>query len=254
MILVRSGVPSRMCCVAAGVVCALLSAGCSVSDRAKPISNTFLEDRDVTTVDSSLPFSHAWEDPKADYKKYTKVYFRSVSIDRLPPDAWKASSSSFMTSQDDYVSEAKLLAKYFLDQLNAEVLEYPDGPIKVTDKADEHTLVFDFAFTELEFSHPIQNTGALLVPVPGAAVLFSTISNPHVAMAGRVYDGKSGKLVGTLADRKYPPTRLLDFNKVTVTSPNREICTYWAEEIAEALERDGFTTVGSRGIFKLLPW
>ena len=229
--------------------------GCAANERTKPISNTFLEDRDVTVADETLPFNHAWSDSHIQPGFYTKVFFRSVSIDKLPKDAWKDSKSNYITSEEEFLHEAKLLADYFRDQLNAEVIANKDGAVKVTDKAEPHTLVFDIAFTELEFSHPIENTGALLVPVPGSAILFSAISNPHQAFAARVYDGQTGKLVATVADRKFPPTRLLDFNKVTATSPNREICTYWAEEIADALEREDLTDdVKSRGIFQILPW
>jgi hypothetical protein len=85
-------------------------------------------------------------------------------------------------------------------------------------------------------------------------MLFSAISDPHVAFAARVYDGKTGKLVATAADRKFPPTRLLDLNKVTVTSPNREIVSTWANIIAGALNRDGFAKVESQGTFSILPW
>ena len=232
---------------------AVVTSGCAVSDRTKPASTIFLEDRDVSTHDDDLPFLHSWVEPNFPLGHYKSAYFRSVTIDRLPKDSWKASSSSYITSEKDYLKESKLLADYFLEQLKKKVEKYPDGTIKVVDKAEPDSLVFDFALTEIEFSNPIENTGALLVPLPGSAMLFSTISNPHVAFAARVYDGKTGRLVATAADRKYPPTRLMDFNKVTATSPDREIVSTWAEIIAEALNREGFAKVSDRGIFSILP-
>jgi hypothetical protein len=228
--------------------------GCAVSNRTAPISNRFLEDRDVTAVDKTLPFSHSWIEPDYPLDYYDAVYFRSVSIDKLPPDAWKDSSSLYISSKEDYLKEAGLLADYFKQQLEDKVSNYPKGEMKVVEKAGPKTLVFDFAFTELEFSNPVQNTGALLVPIPGSAILFSAISDPHMAFAARVTDGKTGKLVATAADRKYPPTRILDINKITVTSANRDICQIWAEIIADAVNRDAFSEVSSRGIFRLLPW
>jgi len=228
--------------------------GCAVSNRTAPISNRFLEDRDVTVVDKTLPFSHAWVEPDYPLDYYDFVYFRSVSIDKLPPNSWKDSSSVYIGSEQDYLKEARILADYFKSQLEEKVSKYPNGEMKVVDKTGPKTLVFDFAFTELEFSNPVQNTGALLVPIPGSAILFSAISDPHMAFAARVTDGKTGKLVATAADRKYPPTRLLDVNKVTATSPNREICQIWAEIIADAVNRDSFSEVSSRGAFRLLPW
>lgn len=239
-------------CTVAWVVGSLT--GCAIQERTLPISNTFLEDRDVTVVDDDLPFNHAWIEPELPQSYYSKVFFRSVSIDRLPPDAYKASKSIYMTNKKEFLKEAQALADYFKEELNLKVQKYPKGTFVVTDHAEEHGLVFDIVFTELEFSHPITRAGAMLVPVPATGVLFDAVSNPHVAFAARVYDGKTGKLIATLADRKFPPTRIFDLNKLTVTSSAREVCGIWADIFAEGLNRERFTKVESRGIFAILPW
>ncbi len=237
------------------VVAALFTlTGCAVEKRTNPVSNLFLEDRDVSVKDKTLPFDHAWVEPNFPLGHYHNVYFRSVTLSKLPPESWKDSKSVYITSEADFMKESQLLADYFLEQLKNKVEKYPKGTMKVVDKPMPDGLVIDLAITENEFSQPIENTGALLVPVPGSAMLFSAISDPHVAFAARVYDGKTGKLVATAADRKFPPTRLLDLNKVTVTSPNREIVSTWANIIAEALNRDGFAKVESQGTFSILPW
>ena len=241
------------------VVCLLMGVagnvtGCAIKERTLPISNTFLEDRDVTVVDEELPFNHAWIEPELPQNYYSKVFFRSVSIDKLPDDAYKASKSIYMTNKKEFIKEAQDLSDYFKDQLNKKVQKYPNGTFVVTDKAEEHGLVFDVAITELEFSHPITRAGAMLVPIPATGVLFDAVSNPHVAFAARVYDGKTGKLIATLADRKFPPTRILDLNKLTVTSSAREVCGIWADIFAEGLNRERFTKVESRGLFAIIPW
>ena len=229
--------------------------GCGINDRAKPLSNTFLEDRDTTVKDKTLPFDHAWIKPGLPNDYYTKVYFRSVTTSKLPKGEYKASIGTYILTEEDFNKEADLLAKYFQQQLVDKATNYPKATVAVVDKAGPHTLVFDTAFTELEFSNPVTNTGALLVPIPGASILFSAISNPHQAFASRVYDGKTGELVATVGDRKFPPTRLLDLSKVMTTSPNREICQTWAQIIADALNRDTFDTeVSNRGLFAILPW
>lgn len=241
--------------VAAQVLAVLFAlTGCAVEKRTNPVSNLFLEDRDVSVKDKTLPFDHAWVEPNFPLGHYHNVYFRSVTLSKLPPESWKDSKSVYITSEADFMKESQLLADYFLEQLKKKVENYPNGTMKVVDKPMPDGLVIDLAITENEFSQPIENTGALLVPVPGSAMLFSAISDPHVAFAARVYDGKSGKLLATAADRKFPPTRLLDLNKVTVTSPNREIVSTWASIIAEALNRDGFAKVESQGSFSILPW
>ena len=227
--------------------------GCAVKERAAPISNAFLEDRDTTVVDETLPFNHAWIDANLP-NTYDKVFFRSVSIDKLPEDAWKKSESMVVTTKMEFEKEAKKLADYFKEQLNEKVRKFKKGKFSVVSEPVKGGLVFDIALTELEFAHPVVQAGSMLVPVPGTSIALAAVTDPHVAFAARVYDGETGKLIATLADRKYPPTRLLDFSKLTFRSPNREICGIWAEIFAEGLNRDEFATVSPRGYFRLLPW
>lgn|GEM_PF-1239929 len=228
--------------------------GCAVEERVRPIGNLFLEDRDVTQRDKTLPFDHSWIDPELPEGHYSKVFFRSVTADKLPKDTWKASKTTAIPSKKVFMEEAQSLSHFFQKQLEKKVRKYPKGTVTVTSAPESHGLVFDIAFTELEFSHPIVRAGSLLVPVPGAAIAFNAISDPHVAFAARVYDGESGRLIATIADRKFPPNRLIDINKLRATSSTREIVTLWAEIIAEALNRDRFAKVSPRGIFRLLPW
>ncbi len=227
--------------------------GCAAKDRAAPITNLFLEDRDTTVIDETLPFNHAWIDSNLP-NTYDRVFFRSVSIEKIPADAWKKSESMVISNKEDFQKEAKKLAEYFQAQLNEKVSKYKKGKFTTVTEAVKGGLVFDLAFTELEFAHPLVQAGSMLVPVPGTSIALSAVTDPHVAFAARVYDGETGRLIATLADRKYPPTRLLDFSKLTFRSPNREICSIWAEIIAEGLNRDEFATVSSRGYFRLLPW
>jgi hypothetical protein len=230
-------------------------AACATQDRVRPLSSTFLEDRDVDVKDETLPLSHAWIDPEIPRGGYySKVFYRSVTIDRLPEDAWKASKSPLLTSKEQYTQLAQNLAEYFKQRLIDETTHFKKGSFTVADQPEEHGLVFDIAITELEFSHPITKAGMMLVPVPGASVAFSAVSDPHAAFAARIYDGKSGKLVATIGDRRFPPVRLLDVNKVTISSSNREIVNDWADIIVEGLNRDEFARVSDRGIFRLLPW
>ncbi|MEY4701463.1 MAG: hypothetical protein RL326_1650 [Pseudomonadota bacterium] len=227
--------------------------GCAAKDRAAPITNLFLEDRDTTVVDETLPFNHAWIDTNLP-NSYDKVFFRSVTVDKIPGDVWKKSESMVISSREDFQKEAKQLAGYFKEQLNEKVKKYKKGKFTTVTTPVKGGLVFDIAITELEFAHPIAQAGSMLVPVPGTSIALAAVTDPHVAFAARVYDGETGKLIATIADRKYPPARLLDFSKLTFRSPNREICSIWAEIFAEGLNRDEFATVSPRGYFRLLPW
>jgi hypothetical protein len=228
-------------------------AGCAAKDRASPITTRFLEDRDTTVVDETLPFNHAWIDTNLP-NTYDKVFFRSVTIDKLPNNVWKKSESMSVANKADFDKEAQKLADYFKEQLNEKVTKFKKGKFSTVSAPVKGGLVFDIALTELEFAHPVVQAGSMLVPVPGTSIALAAVTDPHVAFAARVYDGETGKLIATIADRKYPPARLLDFNKLTFRSPNREICSIWADIIAEGLNRDEFATVSSRGYFRLLPW
>ena len=252
--LARSPHPRAMCALLALFYVLVGSAGCAVEERVRPIGTAFLEDRDVNEKDDTLPFDHAWIDPELPRGYYSKVFFRSVTLDKLPEDAWKASKTAAIPSKKVFIEEARALAEFFKKELEKKVQKYPKGTFTVVSAPESQGLVFDIAFTELEFSHPIVRAGSLLVPVPGAGIAFNAFSDPHVAFAARVYDGESGKLIATIADRKFPPNRLIDLNKLRATSSTREIVTLWAEIIAEGLNRDRFAKVSSRGLFRLLPW
>ena len=236
-------------------VCVLSNVtGCAVKERTKPVSDLYLEGHDVSVTDKTLPFKHAWIDPKIPQESYTNVFFRTVTADKLPDNAWEASKSTFLTSKEEYKKLANELAEYFKQDLIKKVSNYPKGVMSVVESPQPRGLIFDIAITELEFSHPIQKAGVMLVPIPGSSVLFSAVSDPHVAFAARVYDAQTGKLIATLGDRRYPPTRLLDINKLTVSSSAREICDTWSEIIAEGLNRERFADVPDRGFFAILPW
>jgi Protein of unknown function (DUF3313) len=172
----------------------------------------------------------------------------------LPADAWEASKSTFLTKESEYKKLASDLAEYFKQELINAVSNYPKGVMTIAESPQPRGLIFDIALTELEFSHPIQKAGIMLVPIPGSSVLFNAVSDPHVAFAARIYDAHTGKLVATLADRRFPPTRLLDVNRLTLSSSAREICQTWADIIAEGLNRDRFADVPDRGFFAILPW
>ncbi|MEY4668123.1 MAG: hypothetical protein RL518_822 [Pseudomonadota bacterium] len=228
--------------------------GCAVKERTKPLPQTFLEGRDVTVVDKTLPFKHAWVDPKLPEQGYTNVWFRTVTADTLSKESWLASKGTLLTKESEYEKLADELAEYFKQELIESVANYKDGVISVVDSAQPRGLIIDIGLTELEFSHPIQKAGFMLVPIPASSLVFNTVSDPHVSFAAKVYDAQSGRLIATLADRRFPPTRLLDVNKLTLSSSAREICDTWAEIIAEGLNRKRFTDVPDRGFFAILPW
>lgn len=67
-----------------------------------------------------------------------------------------------------------------------------------------------------------------------------------MAFAARITDADTGQLIATVADRKFAPVRIVDLNKLTVSSTPREISQLWADTIATAINSDGFTKVDEK--------
>jgi hypothetical protein len=233
---------------------ALILSGCAVEGRFEPPPRTFLEDISTAKTMKNMPFQHAWVDPKSVQKEYSSVFVRPIRIDLLSHDAWKRSSSIGITSKEDYEKEAQGIADYFHEQLIAALKSSSSKRFQVVDTPTKSSLIVSIALTEVEFSHPITRAAALAAPVPGVDMALNTITDPHVAFAARFTDPLSNALQASAADRRYPPLRLIDLNKLTITSSTREIVKDWSRELAEAIQSNRFATVERTSGFSLLPW
>jgi hypothetical protein len=228
--------------------------GCAVEGRFEAPPRTFLEDVSIAKTMKTMPFRHAWVDPKSVQKNYTSVFVRPIRIDLLSDDAWKRSSSIGIHSKEDYEKEAQQIADYFHEQLVAALNEASSKRFQVADTPSKSALIVSIALTEVEFSHPIPRAAALAAPLPGVDMALNTITDPHVAFAARFTDPVSNELQASAADRRYPPLRLIDLNKLTITSSTREIVKDWSRELAEAIQSNRFATVERTSRFSLLPW
>lgn len=232
----------------------IVLAACSAYQRVSPIEKTFLEDVDTSKKIENLPFQHSWVRPGANPYDYREIFVKPIRLDKLPPNAWETSLSAFITSRDDYLNHASELGRYFHAQLREKLHSHPAARFSVVNTVKPGTAVIEIAFTELEFSHPIARADSLAAPVPGAGAALSTMVDPHAAIAARLSDGTSGKLIATMGDRKFSPARLIDLNKLTVSSTLREICANWATEIANSIQEGRFSKIKKEGTYSLLPW
>ena len=229
-------------------------AGCAVGARITTVDNTFLEDVNVESKIENLPFDHAWVNPKFDGRLYSKVYFPAIRVDLLAQNnKWERSIGPIIKNYEEYDAEARQIAAYFHEQITKEFSEYSENRMQLVHAPGPDVITIQLALTELEFSHPLARAAALAAPMPGTGVALATMTDPHMAFAARIY-APGGQLVATAADRKFPPTRIIDLNKLTVTSANREICSIWAEIFAEAVNKGRFQKTESRGRFSILPW
>ncbi len=241
-------------CLTAYLGAALLASlftGCSAYKRVADVNPIFLEGVDVHSKIDNLPFDQAWVKDDFDGRKYSKLIIKPIRTDLLT--GWERSMSAFIASKESYDLEARKIADYFHAQLVKDIEEYNDNRILVTEKAGADVLTMEIALTELEFSHPVARAAALAAPVPGTGAALATITDPHAAFAARITD-PSGRLVATVADRKFPPTRIIDLNKLMVTSSVREVSSIWAKTMAEALNKGRFQKTEREGRFSILPW
>lgn len=227
--------------------------GCALKDRVTTVNNTFLEDVDTSQKIKNLPYDHAWVRGDFNGQAYNKLYIKPVRIDLLSEDSWLRSASIVVNSKEEYYEEASKIAKYFHEQLTKDIKEYEGNRIHLVNSPGEDVLTLEIALTELELSHPAARAAALAAPIPGTGPALSTLSDPHAAFAARITDG-NGRLVATVADRKFPPTRIIDLNKLTILSSAREVCALWSETMSEALNKGRFTKTEGNNRFSILPW
>jgi hypothetical protein len=231
----------------------LFLSACALKDRVVDVNNTFLEDVDIKQKIKNLPFQHSWRNPNFTKTGFTSIYYKPIRVDLVDKDKWERSASTLITSEQDYLDKTQEIANYFYSELIHKTRDFQPKKFLVLKEPNAKSVVVEIVLTEIEFSHPLARAASLAAPVPGTGPALTTITDPHVAFAARITDGETGALIATLADRKFGPTRIIDFNKLTVSSSAREVTALWAQEIAETLQGRGITEVSEKS-FDWKPW
>jgi hypothetical protein len=177
-----------------------------------------------------------------------------VRTDLLPADEWKRSRGFATSSQEAFERDAAVIARYFRIRLLSELNKVPGKRFPVVNTPDNTSLIVEIALTELVLSEPLLRLLALAAPVPGVDVALSTISDPHVAFAARFFAPDGSTLLGTVADRRFPPLRVIDLNKLRARSSAREIISLWARELAESIQFEEFRKVERSSWFSWWIW
>jgi hypothetical protein len=234
------------------VLCCL--AACSLKERTDPLPPTFLEGAPLESTIPEIPFQHAWAASREAITPYDSVYIKPVRIDLLPADEWKRSRGFATLSQEDFEKDAALLARYFRIRLLGELNRVSAKRFAVVATPNEKTITVEIALTELVLSEPILRILAIAAPVPGVDLALSAFSDPHVAFAARFVAPDGSTLLGTVADRRFPPLRVIDLNKLRARSSAREIIAQWARELAESIQREELRTVKKSSWISLWIW
>lgn len=234
----------------------LTLSGCSARQRVAELPHTFLEGAPFEHKIERVPFEQAWGSDQKPRGAITAIYVKPVRIDLLPADTWEQSTGVSITSAKDFDEIAQDIASYFHEQLIAELAKvYERHPrLRVVTAPAKDAVNVEIALTELVLSRPVARAAAMAAPIPGLEFALSAMSEPHVAFAARFTSPDGTVLLGTVADRRFPPMRPIDINKLTVSSSAREIVAQWARELAEAIEFDRLAPVERSSWFSILPW
>ncbi len=235
-------------------VVTIVCGGCSIKERTDPVIPTFLDGAPLESSLKQVPFKHAWIAPRDKHLSIKSVFIKPIRTDLLGKDEWKRSEGLAVTSKEEFDKSAAVLARYFRIKLLGELKKVPNPRFEVVETPDTSSLIVEIALTELVLSEPVIRAAALAVPFPGVDQALSAASDPHAAFAARFTNFNGSKLLATAADRRFPPIRIIDLNKLRVTSSAREIIAQWAHELAESIQTDELTTVPRASSFSLLPW
>ena len=230
--------------------------GCAARQRVEHVPATFLDGAPLESRIERVPFEQAWAASDTLKTPVSAIFVKPVRTDLLPSETWRDSTGVSITSSEDFQKFVDELGVYFHEQLVTELRKAHQGNprLEVVSAPAPDAVNLEVAFTEMVLSRPVARAAAMAAPVPGLEFALSAMSEPHVAFAARFTSPDGAILLGTVADRRFPPMRPIDLNKLTVSSSAREIVSQWARELAEAIQFDRLTAVERSSRFSLLPW
>lgn len=264
---------------------AVLGAGCVVKAAVEPIKSTsFLINGEKLQKPLDTPFDLAWASPDIESREFETVLIRAVRTDLIDPDKWTDSVGTFITSRETYIRKINELADYIQKALTTKFNKHeekganasvepgipfeaaspppstaPSKPPGAENLAQlilsvDRTLVVELSISEVNFGDPLLYGGLLAVPVPGVANLSTTLKSSSLTYEARFTDQTSGEVIMELRDRRFPQVKIIDVNRLTVTSALHEIADAFAEDLVASLYRKEGQKIGKHSPFSLLPW
>lgn len=212
--------------------------------NAKPTSFLTSTGTPMGGKNARLPFDRAWKDPRLDAASYHHIVIRPVTISNLRVEQWQESASAFITTREAYIGQARELAGYWTQSIRKS-FSAPENRLRPASNAGQPgTLILEVALTEITFGHPGTYAASYAVPMGGMAE--SAMFAPTVAFEARVRDAATGRIVATAADRRGTRAKIVDFNRLTISRPNREICDEWSVQLMQACNKEIFPKVSKK--------
>lgn len=233
-----------------------ITLGCAVEKRIEPVKITpFLGE--VGLVKSSklehLPFGQSWVAADFDSDKYLNIVISPVTTDYINLDDWRDSLSVAINSKEDYKKEIDQLAKFATEQLHLAFVNDKENRFKVAGEIKPATLILEMSLSEIIFAKPLASAGALVAPVPGAGVAASAITDPYVGFEVKLRDAFNQRIMAAVADRSFSTARIVNFNKLTASSANRDIIQAWVKLAVRSLNGGKMKKI-SKKAFEIIPW
>jgi len=270
------------------LVFALLTLLCctavQVTETVKP--SPFITRPELLHKPENTPFDLAWMSSNVGVGswQYDTLIVKAVRTDDLRTDNWLFRAGTLIPTKDAYLEKVSELAVYIQKTVydNFENYEkkvgglhveksppldpYPNAPTtksfeltatqEVVDTLipNMRTLVVEISIAEANFGDPIVYGGLLAVPVPGIANLSTAAKSPSLTLEARLVDEQSGQVITELIDRRFPQVKIIDVNRLTISSALNELADSFAEDIVASFYRKTGEKVSKRLPFSLLPW
>lgn len=265
---------------------ALLSACTVKSALETPRPTPFLSRPELLQKPAFTPFALAWRSPEVQTYQYDVLVVQAVRTDQVDLGNWVFSTSSLIPTEAMYQQKLHALADYIqkavTDRFEEESDEHdekgglrevqqgvaveklpPAFPLPSPPPANQHvetiepphkTLELQLSVSDANFGDPILYGGLLAAPVPGVANLSSAVKAPSLTIEAKFIDSDTGKVVAELIDRRFPPVKPVDLNRLTVSSPLHKIADGFADDLVRSFYRKPGQRVGRRLPFSLIPW
>lgn len=227
--------------------------GCFLQNEILPLKSKHLEGLDIDKRIESLPFLHSQVHKKVPRGFYNKAIISDVEISKEAIKNWSDSFGTVINSEESYIKESKIIAAYFKNKL-IEDIKSNNPDFTIVSASDKNTVMINVTFVEIVYSIPSLEVASVMTPLPGSGLAISALNNVHIAFVMKIIDAQSGQLIASIADRKFPPMKLVDLNKFTVTSSIKEICDHWSSMITKTFLVGHLGKIESEGDFSIMPW
>ena len=265
----------------------IVLSGCTVNEAITALEPTdFITAPDRLEKPKSTPFDLAWVRPDVSSHRYYSVIVAPVRTDYVQAENWIYSASTFLPTRQSYITRVDELASYIQRSLTKEFEAYdvgesdtkpdiqkgkpielitPEIPPKVDGSGksfkpiqlinrENLALRVEISISEANFGDPVVYGGLLAVPVPAAANLSTAVKSPLLTLEVKFVELPSEEVIAELVDRRFPQVKIVDVNRLTVSSALRELTDSFVVDLVASYYRKRGETVGKRMPFSLLPW